>query len=646
MKKDSLLSYLIYIPLSLVLLVTKVFPFEAVCAFGRWLGMIACFFSGKRQRVARSNLKAAFGDRYSHNERKQIVNNIFKRMGQNFCELLFAPRMDERFFNKYTSIKNFDKVKAAAELNKGLIFLSAHYGNWELPAKISAFHGRPMLGLAREQKPYFLNDILNKYRQINGPQITGKGAQLRNIVKHLKDGGIVGMLGDQSGKQGKQMDFFGRPVYMAEGAFRIAAATGSPIVPAFTIADGHTHQLVWEEPIFIAQGEKDERKIELAMLKYRDMLEEYISRDPQQWMWVNKRWKYTRGKSILLLTDGKMGHLRQAQAVANEIMAQRPRSKINTVQIAFKSSWHRNIVTTLTFLFRNFISDPMKLLRYGLTGNCYCDLENTFADVIICCGSLTRAGALLLGRENQAKVIALMNPAPFFASNFDLAIIARHDYPTQMKKVVVIDGALNLISPEYMKEQVDKLKQTCDLSQKLKIGLLIGGDSKDYIITLERIKEIVVQVKKFLKEFDVELLLTTSRRTPAQVQEYLIQSFKDDKQCVLSAFPEQACFDFAMGGILGACSVVIVSGESVSMVSEAATSGAYTIVFPLEARDPRKVKKHEVFLRELKRLKHLCIVKGDSLYEELLQYKRNPAMLHKLDDRKKLKTVIKEKILN
>ena len=95
MKKDSLISYLLYIPLSFVLVATKLFSFETVSSFGRFLGGLVYIVYGKRQRVAKANLTAAFKGKLSSQERQKIVKGLFHRMGQNFAQLIFAPRMNK-----------------------------------------------------------------------------------------------------------------------------------------------------------------------------------------------------------------------------------------------------------------------------------------------------------------------------------------------------------------------------------------------------------------------------------------------------------------------------------------------------------------------------------------------------------------------
>ncbi len=646
MKKDSWSSYLLYLPLSIIMILVRVLPVEAVLAFGRFIGRLVCVIADRRRRITNANLKAAFGNRYSSKERARLVSQVFENFGQCIIELFLFPRMDNTYFKKFATIEHLERIEAAVKKNKGVIYLSAHYGNWELAASISAVYGYPMLALAREQRPYFLNNMLNRYREKKGTTVIKKGAQLKEMLKHLRNKGRVGVIGDQSGRQGKEMDFFGRPIFMADGAFRIAAKTGSVLLPAFNIKEGNKNRLVVEEPIAFGDQLKSEKDIEAAMLRYRDLLEFYISKDPKQWMWGNKRWKYTRVKRVLILGDGKTGHLRQAQAVADSVLKQCPGSKMTKIELLYKNKFWKNFLTVRVLLLGRFIRHPLRLLRLALKRECCEKLENVFTDIIVCCGASTRASALLLARENLAKTISIMRPVPFKESRFNLSIIPRHDSPASDENILVTQGALNLIDPEYIRRNVAKLKETVKIREGLKVGLFIGGDSKYYTLSEVRVKTLIKQLKKFSSEFNAQLLLSSSRRTPNIIDKFLHQSLDDYSRCIFKVFPNEKNFEFTIGGILGVVQVIIVTGESISMVSEAASAGAYTIVLSPKKRKGAKKVKHDLFLKHLAEQGIIRLATPDTIYEALINFQKNPGRLKKLDDREKLDKAIRERILN
>ncbi|MFH1093635.1 MAG: ELM1/GtrOC1 family putative glycosyltransferase [Candidatus Omnitrophota bacterium] len=648
MREDSWRAYLLYLPINLLVLLTRILPINTVLNLGGFFGMAVYFVNVKRRRIANTNLKAAYGKKLNREKRKKIVVKMFRNFGLNIMELFLMPQMSDKYFGKYVRVRNIERVKKALAEEKGIVFLSAHYGNWELCASISAHYGYKMHALARVQKPYLLNDLLNHSREVRGTIVIQKGMQLREIVKNLKQNGIIGMIGDQSGRVGQLLELFGRPVFIADGAFRIAGKTGSPILPAFNLrhGKGFNHELVIEEPIQKREGEDIEAFIKRGAAKYSELLERHIRKKPHLWLWGNRRWKYTSARTVLILKDGKTGHLRQAQAVARSVFEQTSPVKIVELDVVFKNHFREKLLNLITFLFRKIIRNPLSFLEMALTADSFNKLEGVYADIIICTGSSTRAAGLLLGKENLAKTISLMRPAPFSEKNFDLSIIPSHDEARKQDKVVMTHGALNMVSSVCLAQAKEKLSEYADLKKGLNIGVLIGGDSKYYSLDVELTEKLITELKRFADEYNAKILLSTSRRTPNNVDEYIKKSLKNYPRCIFKVFPNEKNYDFAVNGILGASEVVVVTGESISMVSEAATSDVYTIVLPLKKKINGKKTKHEKFIDHLEKENIVRIAHHEALYDELTNFKKGVFSLERLDDKKKLDKAIKERIIN
>ncbi len=647
MREDSWNAYLLYLPISILVLLTRILPINAVLNFGAFVGAALYYLHVKRRRIANANLKAAFGKKLSREKRKKVVLKMFKNFGLNITELFLMPRMSDKYFGKYTKVRNIDRIKEALAGGKGIVFLSAHYGNWELCASISAHYGYKMHALARVQKPYFLNDLLNYNREIRGTTVIQKGVQLRQIVKNLKQNNIVGMIGDQSGRVGQLLDLFGRPVFIADGTFRIAGKTGSPILPAFNLrhGSGFNHELVIEERIQKREGEDIEEFVKRGAAEYRDLLERHIRKNPYLWLWGNRRWKYTSARTVMILKDGMTGHLRQAQAVAKSVLEQTSPVKTVELDVVFKNHFAEKLLNLITFLFGKILHCPMRYLKMALTADSFNRLEGAHADIIVCTGSSTRAAALLLGEENLAKTVSLMKPSPFSEKDFDLSIIPYHDEARQQENVVMTHGALNMVSSESLAQAREQLCEHADLKKGLKIGVLIGGDSKYYSLDAGLAEKFIEELKKFADEHNAWLLLSTSRRTPNNVDEYIKKSLENYPRCIFKVFPKEKNYDFAVNGILGASDVMVVTGESISMVSEAAASDAYTIVFPLKKKTAGRKTKHEKFIDHLEKEKIMRVAHHDALYDELTNFEKGVFSLEKLDDNKKLNKAIKEKII-
>ncbi|RKY35876.1 MAG: hypothetical protein DRP78_05030 [Candidatus Omnitrophota bacterium] len=247
--------------------------------------------------------------------------------------------------------------------------------------------------------------------------------------------------------------------------------------------------------------------------------------------------------------------------------------------------------------------------------------------------------------ENSAKIISVMKPVPFNAGNFDLAIIPAHDRVKSSGNILITKGALNLIDSEYIARSVREFKENIKIKQGLKIGLLIGGNSTDYLLSAKVMENVLGQVKKFLVEFNAELLISTSRRTPKDVEQYLDKALAQYQRCIFKVFANQFNPEFAVGAILGLCDVVITSGESISMVSETASSGAYTIVFLPKKRRKNKKSKHRLFLEDLQKTGIIRMSSPDAIYHSLMDFKNKQYQLKQLDNQSALDQAIRNKIL-
>ena len=172
------------------------------------------------------------------------------------------------------------------------------------------------------------------------------------------------------------------------------------------------------------------------------------------------------------------------------------------------------------------------------------------------------------------------------------------------------------------------------LSQRTRIGLLIGGNTEEYLLTEQQIKWVVNQLKEAAEQLNAEILVTTSRRTPAAVENFIYRELKKHPRCPLLISPTRQDVPEAMGGILGLSDIVIVSGDSISMVSEAASSGKNIIVFPVAHRDKvlNRVLKHDRFIENLNSQGYIVSAKVTEIAHTIYSMARNKIKTNRLND--------------
>jgi mitochondrial fission protein ELM1 len=230
------------------------------------------------------------------------------------------------------------------------------------------------------------------------------------------------------------------------------------------------------------------------------------------------------------------------------------------------------------------------------------------ASFIISCGSSVAGLNYLLSRDSNAKSMVVLKPGLLDYDRFDLVVLPQHDAREKADgkaRFAVTRAAPNLITPEYLEEQSKALlKRYSHLKDNLrsKIGLFIGGNAKTVYLSERQIRCLARQIKEVMKEINMDILITTSRRTPAAIEQILFKEFKKYAFCPLLILANRDNVPEAVGGILGLVHIALVSGDSLSMVSEAACSGKQTVVFSAETRAKvlkGAANKHEAFTERL-----------------------------------------------
>jgi len=642
-KKYSKRDYLLYITLKAASIAVSLIPPAISLWIGRVAGLCSYHLHPKRKRIAYANLKAAFSGKKSPGQIKAILRKTYKNSGQSIMETLSIPRIDKEYLKRRVRLegrKNFDVAEARG---KGIIFLSSHFGNWEILGLKSAQEGYPVYILARPQRIQIFNDILTEYREKLGCKVISRGMSFREIIRALKDNNIVGILSDQDvGKAGVFIDLFGRPASHPVGAVRLARDTDAAIVPAFIVREnGAKHFITLKEHFTVPKTDDRDADIKKGIETYIRILEPYIERYPDQWMWVYTRWKSTPSRKVVILNDRKAGHLNQSLTVFNVIKRCRRDAgfsgrdtSLKVLDVKYKNRVARMALSLYAVFASHRCQGRTGWLKLCLTEESYKEVVATYSDIVISCGSALSPVNILLSLENNSKNVIIMKPGIFALRRFNVAVIPRHDNPKKSGNVVITEGAPNLIDAESMRNGRDGIRKFADLSGKRVLGLLLGGDNRSHTLTLDLVDRLISQVETALERFDMELIVTTSRRTPRSVEERLKERLGKNPRCKLLIIANEANVENAVSGILDLSEVVMVSGESISMVSEAASSGKHTIVFDLKKR--KGPSKHDRAINRLYELDYIVRPVIDEVCNTIENISKSDRPAKKLDDAKNM----------
>jgi Kdo2-lipid IVA lauroyltransferase/acyltransferase len=622
-------------------------PIQSALSVGQFLGMLAYYFDFRHKSLVYTNLKIAFAGEKQPQDIKHIIKSCFRNYGQNFIELLRLPLMNAELFKKYIQLEGQEHVEQALQQNKGVILLAMHFGSWELASLTCAMMGHPYKVIVKPQKKFSqLDDLLNSYRECGGSVVIERGLGTREFVKGLKDNCVIGMVVDQGGKEGMLVPFFNRQASMSLGAIRMGLKWGVPICFSFiTRVKGPYHRLLIHRPLELENTGDTDKDIQTNLCKVTRLMEQYIKEFPAEYMWFYKIWKYSKETVTAVLHDGRTGHLRQSQSVArqlDQVLKERGITATTKVlEVTYKSKIFSRILSALSVFVDLFAyQGRIGFLRWFLTEESYRQLMSVKADTVISCGSSTAAINYLLANDQQAKSIAILRPGLLNITRYDLVILPQHDVPAKGRvanNVVITKGAPNLIDERYLDEQTGAFLRRfshLQIRDKYMMGLLLGGDTKANALNENIVKIVINQIREALTDLDADILVTTSRRTPKKIENLVQREFKRLPACRLLIIASSNNVPEAVGGMLGVSDLVIVSGDSISMVSEAACSGKKTIVFPVReslALEERE-QKHGRFIQMLHNQGYLYSSDPQNIKQAIYSLAKNKIQTRKLDD--------------
>lgn len=616
---------ILYLLVRLEAFVFRLLPLKFSLWIARRFGSLGYYFMGKRKSVAYANLRAAFGGKYTPAQLERIIKDVYQNIAQSFIELIKFPQLGEDYVKKYIKIEGDDKVKnAIKDEDRGVIFLTAHFGNWELCSLIGSTVGYRMNVLARWQKMEKLNGYLNKMRSSKGANVIFKETAVDEILDALKRREAVGILSDQDGgKKGEIVDFLGRRASTPKGVAHFSLRAGAPVFPVFIIRErGPYHRIAVEEDISVMESGDLKKDIHEILQRFADILAKYVQMYPGQWLWLHKRWKSTPTKYVLVLNDGRAGHFKQSLALARSLKRLRgeqgyPESEtlVGTLEIKFKSDFTRAV-----FDIGSLAGLGLHTFSFCFEKESYEGIRAAYADYVISCGASLAGINLAFKKELGAKSIVIMRPNIFGVKEFDLAVVPVHDRMRAAPNVVFTKGTVTDLDAGSLRAYGERLRERVKTSRDKIIGVLLGGDSRAYALEKELAVSVIDEVMRSAEDLDAEVLITTSRRTARAVEFAVKERYGKSQRVKLLLIANEDNFEGAVEGILALSGLLVVSGESVAMLTEAISSGRPVLAFM-----PRKINKfsetkQERAVRSLEKEGLVKVSRPSDIKEDIAHY--------------------------
>ena len=279
-----------------------------LCALLKFLGVfsrrraerIAHFFGKilfnvdkKHRKIALDNLTYAFGQEKQLEETERIAQQVFINLVKIVFEIAWSLHLKENQFKEHFKIDGYHNIKNAYEKGKGVLVLTAHFGNWELLTIIAKMIKFPINIVVRplDFKPldHFIFNLRTRY----GGKIIPKERSIHAIIKSLNRGEMVALLMDQNVDwyEGVFVDFMGHRACTSKGLALLALKTEAPVVPVFMIREKSGLRAEFGPEIVTVKTGDRQKDIETNTQEYNRVIENFVRRYPEQWFWIHQRWK-------------------------------------------------------------------------------------------------------------------------------------------------------------------------------------------------------------------------------------------------------------------------------------------------------------------------------------------------------------------
>jgi Kdo2-lipid IVA lauroyltransferase/acyltransferase len=263
-------------------------------AFAIGIAQLVYLLHFRLRQVGMRNLAMVFPEK-GEAERRRILRGVFTSLGRQLAELCQFPRYTPQNIDEvvvYDGLENYERAYARG---KGVLFLTGHFGGWELSAFTHSLHGHWLHVVMRPMDNPYLDRLLQGYRTMYGNKTVDKDDFVRGLLAAMRAGETVGILMDtnMTPPQGVFVDFFGIPACTAIGIARVALHTDAAVVPAFTIWDPvlRKYRVEFAKAIELVRTGDDDADAVTNTAIFNRIFEDYVRKYPDQWLWVHRRWK-------------------------------------------------------------------------------------------------------------------------------------------------------------------------------------------------------------------------------------------------------------------------------------------------------------------------------------------------------------------
>jgi KDO2-lipid IV(A) lauroyltransferase len=264
--------------------------------FSWWLGSALGFgfymFDRGHRRLAIRQLRAAFPTR-SESECRGIARAMFGHFGRLLVILIKFSTLTADQIRERVQYEGDERVRDALTAGKGVLLFSGHFGFWELQGIAHPLVLPPMHVLARPLDNPDLHRWLEETRRRTGNGVIYRRGAVRRVLRALEQNECVAIMIDQhiQNADAVTVDFFNRPAATTNALAALALRTGAPVIPVFALPlPGNRFRMIYDHQVEPPPADSTDPIAEFTQ-RCTDVLEMYVRRHPQLWLWMHRRWR-------------------------------------------------------------------------------------------------------------------------------------------------------------------------------------------------------------------------------------------------------------------------------------------------------------------------------------------------------------------
>jgi len=263
-------------------------PRSIADALGTGCGWLLDVLVPRLRQTAYRNLEFAYPE-HDAAWRRRTVDGVYRSIGRLLVALARFPEIDRSNVGEWIRYEGFEHYEQAKADGRGVLFATAHLGNWELSAFAHALLTEKMNIVVRPLDNPLLDDLVETRRGLSGNTLLSKRDFARSILHALRNNEPVGILVDQNsaGENSAFVPFFGKPACTNLTFAKLAERSGAAVIPGFAAWNHSERRYVLKfYPAVPMSGDavEDTARIQAAV-------ERAIREHPDQWLWIHRRWK-------------------------------------------------------------------------------------------------------------------------------------------------------------------------------------------------------------------------------------------------------------------------------------------------------------------------------------------------------------------